>query len=201
MMEENTELTIVNNNNISDILQEIHDAFYDIPFENSQFQTEAFVIAAQVTPERAYRSIGLKMHTKIQAVLEAKHGRAKEDIDIEELQEKINNPDTNKFDKRRAELDIQFKLANRQYTDKLMNDAMIELNILYNHFIKLPKYTREEFEFNEKNHFNIKLQRQLKGITGAAEAMVNMEQDINNLFKIENKKQLTESNVIKLDTN
>ena len=47
------------------------------------------MVAAQVTPERAYRAIGLRMHSKVQAVLEAKHARAKEDIDIEELQDKI----------------------------------------------------------------------------------------------------------------
>ena len=49
----------VTNENVAAVLQEVQEAFYDIPFENSQFQTEAFVIAAQLTPERAYRAIGL----------------------------------------------------------------------------------------------------------------------------------------------
>ena len=171
-------LPLVTEETVSTVLAEVQDAFFDIPFENSQFQTENFVIAAQVTPERAYRAIGLRMHSKVQAVLEAKHARAKEDIDIEELQAKIDNPDTSSFDRRRAQLDIDFKLANRPYTDKLMNDALTELNILYSHFQKLPRYTREQFELGEREHFDTKLNRQLTGLQGAAEALVNMEQDL-----------------------
>jgi hypothetical protein len=173
------------------VLQEVQDAFFDIPFENSQFQTEAFVIAANVTPERAYRSIGLRMHSKIQAVLEAKHGRAKEDIDIEELQEKIDNPDTNKFERRRAQLDIEYKLAQRPYTDKLMNDALTELNILYSHFKALPRYTREQFELGEKKHFEVKLQRQVLGMVGGHEALENMNTDLPKFVELEsNMRQL-----------
>ena len=181
-----TEIQVINDTNVTDVLEEIQTAFYDIPFENSAFQTEAFVIAAQVTPERAYRSIGLRMNSKIQAILEAKHGRAKEDIDIEELQAKVDNPDTNDFDRRRAQLDISFKLANRKYTDKLMNDAVVELNILYKHFKKLPRYTREQFELAEPEHFDIKLNRQLANIQGAAEALVNMQEDMPTFTALEN---------------
>ena len=173
-----TEIQTVTNENVGTVLKEMQDAFYDIPFENSQFQTEAFVLSAQVTPERAYRALGLRMHSKVQAILEAKHGQAKEDIDIEELQAKIANPDTSDFDRRRARLDIDFKLANRPYTDKLMNDALTELNLLYSHFKALPRYTREQFELAEKTHFEIKLDRQLRGVTGAAEALINMQQDL-----------------------
>ena len=181
----------VTENNVADVLAEVQEAFYDIPFENSQFQTEAFVIAAQVTPERAYRSIGLRMQSKIQAILEAKHGRAKEDIDIEELQEKIDDPDISSFERRRAQLDIDFKLANKQYTDKLLNDAITELNILYGHFQKLPRYTREQFELGESKHFQIKLDRQVKGIQGALEALTNMHQDAPMFTELENQLLLT----------
>ena len=173
-----TDIQAVTDENVAAVLQEVQTAFYDIPFENSQFQTEAFVIAAQATPERAYRAIGLRMHSKIQAVLEAKHGRAKEDIDIEELQEKIDNPYTTGFDRRRAQLDVQYKLANRPYTDKLMNDALTELNNLYAHFKALPRYTREQFELGERKHFDVKLLRQAQGCTGAIEALENMNVDM-----------------------
>lgn len=185
-----TDVQAVTSENVNDVLQDVQDAFFDIPFENSQFQTEAFVIAANVTPERAYRSIGLRMQSKIQAVLEAKHARAKEDIDIEELQEKIDNPETNKFERRRAQLDIEYKLAQRPYTDKLMNDALTELNILYQHFKKLPRYTRAQFEAGERTHFDTKLQRQLAGCQGAAEALTNMEKDLPMFTKLESELQL-----------
>jgi hypothetical protein len=177
-MENNTQVQAVTESNVAQVLAEIQSAFYDIPFENSQFQTEAFVVASQITPERAYRSIGLRMHSKIQAILEAKHGRAKEEIDIEELQAKIDNPNTSDFDRRRAQLDISYKLANRPYTDKLMNDAIAELNILYKHFQQLPRYSRAQFENGERIHFTERLNRQVQGVQGAQESLINMNNDL-----------------------
>ena len=187
---ENQNQLAVTTENVQNVLAEIQEAFYDIPFENSQFQTEAFVISAQVTPERAYRSIGLRMHDRIQAVLEARHTRAKEDIDLEELRMKAEDPTTTTFDRRRAELDIAYKLASRPYADKLMNDALVELNVLYSHFQKLPRYTREQFELGESAHFEIKLARQLQGCVGAQEAVTNMQQDLPALSSYEEQQVL-----------
>lgn len=101
-----TEITV---KNYVDVISEIEAAFFDIPFENSAFQTEAFVIASQITPERAYRAIGLRMHSKLNALNEIKYTRAKEDIDIQELQEKINTS-TSKWDRMCAQIDIEQKL-------------------------------------------------------------------------------------------
>ena len=74
---------------------------------------------------------------------------------------------------------------NRPYTDKLINDALQELNILYHHFKALPRYTREEFEAGEAAHFTEKLTRQIQGVQGAQEALVNMAQDMPKFFEIE----------------
>lgn len=160
-----TSLTIADSDNI---LKELEAAFFDIPFENSAFQT----IAAQITPERAYRAIGLRMSAKLRALNEAKYGRMKEDIDIDELREKIASIDTSKWDKARAEIDIMQKLENRTYTDKLINDALAELSLLYKHFKSLPKFTREQFEAGERRHFEQSLQRQVLGLAGAKESLM-----------------------------
>jgi hypothetical protein len=184
-------ITTINKDNVNDIIDEINTAFYDIPFENSQFQTENFVIAGSITPARAYRSIGLRMMTKLGALREAKYSRLRMDIDIEELQEKIANPETNKFDRRRAEIDIQEKLESLPYTDKLINDAVVELNQLYEHFKALPKYSREEFETEEGIHFEQRLQRQLAGQDGARESLMNMHQDMQNIRGFEENFLLT----------
>lgn len=167
---------LVTAENTDDVIKEIEDAFYDIPFENSQFQTEHFVINAQLTPERAYRAIGLRMHNRLRALREAQFSRMREDVDIDELRAKLKLSETNKFDKRRYEIDIQEKLANRAYTDKLINDAIKELNVLYHHFKRLPRFTREQFEAAEHEYFAASLQRQLSGIVGAAESLENMKQ-------------------------
>ena len=81
-----TSLTTVNTDNAAEVIREIEDAFWNIPFENSAFQTENFVLAAQITPERAYRAIGLRMHKKLIVVQEAIIGQEKAKIELEQLQ-------------------------------------------------------------------------------------------------------------------
>ena len=166
---------LITTENTDDVVKEIEEAFFDIPFENSQFQTEHFVINAQLTPERAYRAIGLRMHNRLRALREAQFSRMREDVDIDELRAKLSLSETNKFDRRRFEIDIQQKLSNRAFTEKLINDAIAELNVLYHHFKRLPHYTRQQFEAGEREHFHQSLTRQMKGIVGAAESLTNMQ--------------------------
>lgn len=167
------------------VLTEIEDAFWDIPFENSNFQTEAFVLAAQITPERAYRALGLRMHTKLNALKEAHFNRRLEEIQIQELREKIDDVSTSKWDKMRHEIEIQKILSGRRWSDKLINDALTELNCLYQHFLKLPRYTRDEFESGEQQHFKERLTRGAQGVQGHLESMVNMDSDLENLITFE----------------
>lgn len=169
---------------VDNILDEINEAFFDIPFENSTFQTENFVIAAALTPERAYRSIGLRMSAKIQALQEAKFSRLNHQIDLDEIDEKIANGELNKFDVRREGVKREKAKAEIQYGDKLINDAIVELNVLYKHFKALPKFTREEFEAGEYVHFTRRMERQHK-LSGDQQSVVNMNEDIKSLLKFE----------------
>lgn len=139
------------------LLSEIEIAYFDIPFANSDFQNKVFVSAAEGTPARAYRHIGLRMFNRITAIKELKYNRELEDIDIEEKQYEIDNLTLSSFDKRRRKIEIEKILSRRAYTDKLLNDAINELNCLYHEFKKFPKYTREQFEAQEEEHFVKKL--------------------------------------------
>lgn len=168
------------------IIREIEEAFFDIPFENSDFQNEAFVIGGQITPERAYRAIGLRMHAKLRALSEADFGRQLADIDIEELQSKNLDPSTSLFDRRRNEIEIQKILSTRNWTEKLTNDLLRELSALYKHFRALPKFTRKQFEAGEFKHFDQRLQRQANGVTGAIESLTNMKLDLQAITMFEN---------------
>ena len=85
-MTSNTDI-IITEQNTSDIIKEVQDAFFDIPFENSAFQTENFVIANQITPERAYRAIGLRMNNKLIAVQESLVDREITLVEEDELRE------------------------------------------------------------------------------------------------------------------
>jgi hypothetical protein len=184
-MSEETQLTI-SETNAEDVVKEIQDAFYDIPFENSAYQTENFVIAGQITPERAYRAIGLRMNKKLIAVQEAIIAKELEKVEEEELQSKIDSPDYSNFDKRRFELELKKKQIYKPFNDKLFNDALKELNVLYKHFKALPKYTREEFEAGEKRHFLEDLNRQALGLAGAKMSLINMFDDMASIEKFEN---------------
>lgn len=159
------------------VLQELEEAFFDIPFENSDFQNRAFVVAAQQTPARAYRAIGLRMHAKIRAVKEYQYAQAKLAIDIEEREAKIADANTNPFDRRRLELENAKAQDESGWGKKLLNDALRELNCLYAEFQKLPKYSREQFEAEEKAHFMARMERQLKA-PGPHESLANMLVDV-----------------------
>lgn len=168
---------LVTLNDVGGVLEEIEQAFYDIPFENSDFQTKAFVVAAQITPARAYRAIGLRMFSKIQAVKEYQFNREMTAIDIEEKEAKIADPATSEFDKRRLRLEIIKAQDNAKWGEKLANDALHDLNLMYAELKKYPQYTREMFEAEEEKHFEARLTRQLQA-PGVHESIVNMRTDL-----------------------
>lgn len=162
---------------VGGILAEIESAYFDIPFENSEFQTRAFVIASQITPARAYRAIGLQMMSKIQAVKNALFEKQKRAIDVEELEYKINLDATSDFDKRRHRLEIARIRESEAWSQKLLNDALHDLDVLYAEFKKFPAITRAQFEKEEAIHFEHRLNRQLQQ-NGAQESLTNMKHDI-----------------------
>jgi hypothetical protein len=172
--------------NTDDVLKEINEAFYDIPFSNSTFQTEAFVIASQVTPERAYRTVGLNLLSKVQTLKDFEYNKQLVDIKLEELRYQIDNEDISIFEKRRKEIEINRILDGADYQEKLKNDAIVELNVLYSHFKKMPKYTRAQFEAGEKHHYEQLMHRKLKGITSETEALINIEEDLKAITNFEN---------------
>jgi len=159
------------------ILEELEGAFFDIPFENSDFQNQAFVVAAQLTPARAYRAVGLRMFAKIRAVKEYQYGQEKLAIDIEEREAKIADPTLNPFERRRLELENVKAQDDSAWGKKLLNDALRELNCLYAEFKKLPKYTRSQFEAEEKAHFMASMKRQIEA-PGPHASLANMVLDI-----------------------
>lgn len=169
-----------------EILQELEKAFYDIPFENSDFQNKAFVMAAHQTPARAYRAIGLRMFAKLRAIKELKYVRALEDIDIAEWAQTTGN----KFEDRRNTVRTAQKLEQRSWSDKLLNDAIKELNCMYAEFKKFPAISRDEFEAQEVEYFTKKFDRALKnhgnGTMESLEAMVSLEEFQQNILEIGN---------------
>ena len=156
------------------MIEEIQAAFYDIPFENSDYQNKVFMVQNQLTPARAYRSIGLRMLAKLRAIDELKFGRELEQVDIDEYQATIDSDTSSTFEQRRAAIEIRKKESKIQWEDKLLNDAIRELNCLYSEFKKFPTYTREQFELEEADHFEQDLQLQLTAGNGPQRSLAVM---------------------------
>ena len=169
---------------VDSILDEVNDAFFDIPFENSAYQTEKFVIAGSITPERAYRTIGLRMSNRIQALQEAKFSMANYQIDLDEINAKIEAGRLNQYDLRREDAKREKTKGEMAYSKKLINDAITELNVLYKHFKALPKFTREQFEAGERRHFTERLSRQ-DVLSANQQSLINMDEDTNALVEFE----------------
>lgn len=184
--------------NSQDIVKELEEAFFHIPFENTAFQTEKFVLAAALTPQRAYRAIGLRMMSKMAALRTAKYKRLEHEIDLDEIQHKIKSGELNEFDIRREELKQAQVEEERGYSDKLIHDALVELNILYKHFKELPKFTRDEFEAAEYNHFKLRLNRDLK-LNSTQQSLMDMDYSMDNLLSHEEGMDDRATNVSKLE--
>ena len=166
------------------ILEELEGAFFDIPFENSAFQTKTFVVAAQLTPGRAYRTLGLGMLSKIRTVQSQAIGNQRRSIKEKQLREKISNEELGSYAQQLLELDLQELTQGERWEKKLLNDALVDLHTMYTEFKKRPKYTRAAFEAEEEAHFTEKLTRDAKGVRGAAEALTNMAADAPNWDKL-----------------
>jgi len=175
--------SVITLDDVPNVLEKLETRFFDIPFENSAFQTQAFVIAAQQTPARAYRAIGLRAFNRVQAVKGYMISKERTKIDIEEKEAKIADPETSEFDRRRLRLDIIEIREGEKYSEKLLNDALTELNLLNAELAKYPEYTRAQFEAEEPAHFEAKLTRQLNA-PGAHEALANMRNDLPGFDKV-----------------
>jgi len=162
------------NTDTEQALSDLEERFFEIPFENSDFQNKNFIIQGQHTPARAYRAIGLKMFSKLNAIKELKFGREMEDVDIEEHEWVIANSE-DRFAVKRAAINIRKLESGRGYTNKLLNDAIAELNFLHNELQKYPQYTKETFEAEERLHYSKSMEVQINsGGDGAKQSLHNM---------------------------
>jgi len=158
-------------NDVSQVLSEFDRRFFAIPFGNSDFQNRKFVMEAQYTPERAYRALGLRLADRLNALNEARFNLQRREVDIEELQEKLAGNWVDKFTRRRLEIDLAEKQSTANYITKMVNDALAEVATLWGEIQKFPEFTREQFEAAEQQHFEIRLKRQVQGVTGAIDSL------------------------------
>jgi hypothetical protein len=220
----------ITKDNINNILKEIQEDSFDIPFGNSDYQTIHFMINSSNTPQRAYRNILLRLKDRISAMqensfniklidnkilkynniikkknrnrkrlqkeLDSLHNCTKvlrNDIEAERIKSDIEmlGIETEKY-----QIKIDKTLSTRGDIDKLANDTIHEIELLYNIYQKLPKYTREEFESAEEQYFITSLSHQITGSAGPRESLLNMGMTLDNDLNITKNEKALLSNVI-----
>lgn len=129
------------------VLDELREAMENVPFGNSQFQIEKFILD-EPSPERQYRKALLQINQKLAALDECKFRRQRLEIDLEEIDDRIAKS-KNKFEKQRLKIDKEEKELQLTKEVKLINDAIIEVETYYKVYSSLPKFTRKQFELSE----------------------------------------------------
>lgn len=155
------------------IEKELLEKCAHIPFGNSLFQDESFILNTSYTDARAVRNCGLTLSARIRALKELEFSMEKMAVDIEEIDHKLT-VEQNPFELKRLDIQKREKLGGLAYTEKLTADALYEIEYLRGIMAKLPKLSRSEFEAQEKQYFVESLTRQAVGMGEADKGLAAM---------------------------
>jgi len=154
--------TLWNNNQINNALEYLSDISENIPFWNSDFQNKSAIVNAELSPYRALRHSCLRIQNRLNALNEVYYSVKSNKIKIIRLERQIGRLEKDKpLD---YDLDIEEKIneiqkikSNEYSTNKLIKDAIQEINVLKPVLESIGKISREEFESKEKEVFTQKL--------------------------------------------
>lgn len=126
-----------------------------VPFGNSDYQNRQAIVNGEMTPMRAYRHAALRITNRLNALMESHYHLRRVNIELQQLAQKIT-PDMNALDRELVEIDIEQKRATLPYIQKLIADAIGEIESLYPIIEKMGTVTRKQFELEEHEHFLLK---------------------------------------------
>lgn len=125
-----------------------------VPFGNSLFQIEHFVIGAG-GEARQRRNCLLQLNEKYNTLQECRFRRQRIEIDIAEIEEKLST--ASGFPAQRLSVDLEEKNHCMSQEIKLIKDCMVEAAAYQKILSTLPECTREEFEAGEFEHWRDKM--------------------------------------------
>lgn len=143
---------------ISDtIIADIQAAARHVPFGHSAFQIAAFT-GGEHGPERRHRTLLLNMDAKLKALRECRFRRRRLDVDLREIAVKLaaltTATDPHGFTAERLVIDRDETLAGLADEDKLIEDAIIELQAMHREWKSLPALEdRGQFEAAEAGYW------------------------------------------------
>lgn len=159
-----------------DTFMKLEKQFADIPFGNSAFQIRNFVLADQMTPARAYRSIGINILGIVDALREHLYSLKKTEIKLARKRAKLEESE-DEYERQLLDLKIEKLCYSERGLLKLVGDAQAEFDVYYSELQKYPRFSRKKFENQEQAHFHMNLHRQQENKDGATESLHNMQID------------------------
>lgn len=135
---------------------DINEKKKQVPFGNSVFQIMNF-ISSEETSERSYRKILLQLDQKEKAMKECYFRRKRKEIDIKEINLKLQNKKIKNFERERLEVDLEETEYSLEEEIKLIEDCIIEIEAYKKILEKLPEFTREDFENAENEYWKLRL--------------------------------------------
>lgn len=181
------EFKITNLQDVKTIFDEVHKLSYDIPFSNSKYQNENYVIKRSIGKGRQFRDGLLRLNDRLEALRECYYSLKKSDLDVKEKelnisklqrQQQVEKDDIEyeliqiKID--RLNIEKEQILSSKPSINKLVNDNITEIKDLYSVIKTFPIYSREEFEQLEKEHFDYIHKKELFGITESVESLLKI---------------------------
>lgn len=175
---------------VDQVEKELLEKCEDIPFGNSLYQDESFILNTSYTDARAVRNIGLTLSARVRALRELEFSMRKMGVDLREIEHKLKS--AHYFEKERLEIEREEKTSGMAYTQKLLKDALYEVEYLRAILAKLPKLTRAEFEGQEKAYFIESLSRQATNLPESVKSLEAMGVQPEQEYKFFNKQTLSE---------
>jgi len=126
----------------------------DVPFGNSDYQNRQAIVNDEQTPMRAYRHAALRITNRLQALMEARYSVMKADVEIRKLKRRLLT-ESDDLERELLHIEIEQKQATIPYTEKLVSDAIAEIESLYPVIEKLGAVKRSDFEAEESEHFRL----------------------------------------------
>lgn len=142
-------------------IKELAELCEEVPFGNSEFQNVTAIVNSEVTPERAYRHSALRIMNRLNALNESYFFLRESDLKIRRLDREIakleeERPENYDLYIEEREIQKQKILSQYPFTEKLIKDAIHEIDTLRPVVEKVGKLSREKFEKAEAEHFRLK---------------------------------------------
>lgn len=134
-------------------VEKVLEKFDHVPFGNSKYQIEKFIIDEALTPARKYRTIGLQLFELLKNLGNTYFDLKEAKLEMEELQKTIDMTESN-YARQKAIIQLERKQFELKFLEKLVLDASKEVKIYLQALSHFDDYISwADFEAQEEQYF------------------------------------------------